>query len=170
MLTYLFLGRSAKTWDSWCISKNTNGDACNWYTYVRTKEIKKCATNKGYDSPYHLSSHFALKSEDHSLNLLFQHQTFALWSACNVGIANIAKRERNKGAKQLDALMKVSLFVFLLCWPSSFILITERPYVCQELSVPLRTYTENFPKRRDLHPYERSLIELTFGEGYYEQV
>jgi len=28
----------------------------------------------------------------------------------------------------------------------------------------------NFPKRRDLHPYERSLIELTFGEGYYEQV
>ncbi|CAO2199805.1 unnamed protein product [Urochloa humidicola] len=61
------------------------------------------------------------------------------------GIANIAKRERNKGAKQLDALMK-------------------------ELSVPLRTYTENFPKRRDLHPYERSLIELTFGEGYYEQV
>ncbi|TVU42921.1 hypothetical protein EJB05_09346 [Eragrostis curvula] len=61
------------------------------------------------------------------------------------GIANIAKRERNKGAKQLDALMK-------------------------ELSVPLRTYTENFPKRKHLHPYERSLIELTFGEGYYEQV
>jgi len=61
------------------------------------------------------------------------------------GIANIAKRERNKGAKQLDALMK-------------------------ELSVPLRTYTENFPKRRDLHPYDRSLTELTFWEGYYEQV
>ncbi|GJN12386.1 hypothetical protein PR202_ga30659 [Eleusine coracana subsp. coracana] len=61
------------------------------------------------------------------------------------GITNIAKRERNKGAKQLDALMK-------------------------ELSVPLRTYTENFPKRKHLHPYERSLIELTFGEGYYEQV
>ncbi|XBH76187.1 hypothetical protein VPH35_102870 [Triticum aestivum] len=60
------------------------------------------------------------------------------------GIQNIAKRERNKGAKQLDALMK-------------------------ELSVPLRTYTENFPRRRDLHPYERSLIELTFGEGYYEK-
>ena len=48
------------------------------------------------------------EGEDHSLNLWFQHQTFALWSACNVGIANIAKRERNKGAKQLDALMKVS--------------------------------------------------------------
>lgn len=40
----------------------------------------------------------------------------------------------------------------------------------KELSVPLRTYTENFPRRRDLHPYERSLIELTFGEGYYEKV
>jgi hypothetical protein len=105
---YLFLGRSAETWDSWCISKNTNGDACNWYTNVCTEEIKKCATNKGYDSPYHLSSHFALKSEDHSLNIWFQRQMFALWSACNVGIANIAKRERNKGAKQLDALMKVS--------------------------------------------------------------
>lgn len=36
--------------------------------------------------------------------------------------------------------------------------------------MPLRTYTENFPRRRDLHPYERSLIELTFGEGYYEKV
>jgi hypothetical protein len=108
LLLYLFSGRSEKTWNCWCISKDTNGNACNWYTYVGTKEIKKCATYKGYESSYHLSSHFALKSEDHSLNLLFQHQTFALWSACNVGIANIAKRERNKGAKQLDALMKVS--------------------------------------------------------------
>ncbi|XBH76186.1 hypothetical protein VPH35_102870 [Triticum aestivum] len=70
---------------------------------------------------------------------------FVSRSIYSVGIQNIAKRERNKGAKQLDALMK-------------------------ELSVPLRTYTENFPRRRDLHPYERSLIELTFGEGYYEKV
>nr|CAD1820782.1 unnamed protein product [Ananas comosus var. bracteatus] len=61
------------------------------------------------------------------------------------GIANIAKREKNRGAKQLDALMK-------------------------ELAVPLRTYMENFPNKRYLHPYERSLIELTFGEGNYEQV
>lgn len=30
------------------------------------------------------------------------------FSSSSVGIANIAKRERNKGAKQLDALMKVS--------------------------------------------------------------
>ncbi|KAJ9188584.1 hypothetical protein P3X46_003927 [Hevea brasiliensis] len=61
------------------------------------------------------------------------------------GIANIAKRERNKGAKQLDALMK-------------------------ELAVPLREYLENFPKRRYLHPYEQSLIELTLGDGNYEEV
>ncbi|XP_020277050.1 nucleolar GTP-binding protein 1 [Asparagus officinalis] len=61
------------------------------------------------------------------------------------GIANIAKRERNKAAKHLDALMK-------------------------ELAVPLREYKENFPKKQFLHPYERALIELTFGEGKYEQV
>ncbi|KAL4296605.1 hypothetical protein GQ457_12G008150 [Hibiscus cannabinus] len=61
------------------------------------------------------------------------------------GIANIAKRERNRGAKQLDALMK-------------------------ELAIPLRGYLENFPKRIYLHPYERSLIELTFGAGHYEEV
>ncbi|KAH7576146.1 hypothetical protein JRO89_XS01G0003400 [Xanthoceras sorbifolium] len=61
------------------------------------------------------------------------------------GIANIAKRERNKAAKQLDALMK-------------------------ELAVPLRGYSENFPNRKYLHPYERSLIELTLGDGNYEQV
>ncbi|KAK8972738.1 hypothetical protein V6N11_012932 [Hibiscus sabdariffa] len=60
------------------------------------------------------------------------------------GIANIAKRERNRGAKQLDALMK-------------------------ELAIPLRGYIENFPKRIYLHPYERSLIELTFGAGHYEE-
>ncbi|XP_011085256.1 nucleolar GTP-binding protein 1 isoform X2 [Sesamum indicum] len=61
------------------------------------------------------------------------------------GIANVAKRERNRGAKQLDALMK-------------------------ELAVPLRTYKENFPNRKDLHPYERSLVELTLGDGNYEEV
>ncbi|XP_075476303.1 uncharacterized protein LOC142517759 [Primulina tabacum] len=61
------------------------------------------------------------------------------------GIANIAKREKNRGAKQLDALMK-------------------------ELAVPLRTYKENFPNKKILHPYERSLIELTLGDGNYEEV
>ncbi|XP_057979073.1 uncharacterized protein LOC131165366 isoform X3 [Malania oleifera] len=61
------------------------------------------------------------------------------------GIANVAKRVKNKAAKQLDALMK-------------------------ELAVPLRTYNENFPKKKYLHPYERSLIELTLGDGNYEEV
>lgn len=61
------------------------------------------------------------------------------------GIANIAKRERNRGAKQLDALMK-------------------------ELAICLRMYLENFPKKKYLHPYERSLIELTLGDGNYEEV
>ncbi|KAL1802440.1 hypothetical protein ACET3Z_031087 [Daucus carota] len=61
------------------------------------------------------------------------------------GIANIAKRERNKGAKQLDTLMK-------------------------ELAVSLRTYKENFPKKHHLHPYERSLVDLTLGDGNYEEV
>lgn len=61
------------------------------------------------------------------------------------GISNLAKRERNKGAKQLDALMK-------------------------ELVIPLRGYLEKFPKKRRLHPYECSLIELTLGEGVYEEV
>ncbi|KAI0491352.1 hypothetical protein KFK09_025612 [Dendrobium nobile] len=65
--------------------------------------------------------------------------------AATKGIANIAKRERNKGAKQLDALMK-------------------------ELAVPLRMYVESFPKKRYLHPYEKSLIQLTFGDGSYEEV
>ncbi|XP_062097015.1 uncharacterized protein LOC133802682 isoform X2 [Humulus lupulus] len=61
------------------------------------------------------------------------------------GIANIAKRERNSGAKQLDALMK-------------------------ELAAPLRTYMESFPKRHTIHPYERSLIELTLGDGNYHYI
>ncbi|XP_010527085.1 PREDICTED: nucleolar GTP-binding protein 1 [Tarenaya hassleriana] len=61
------------------------------------------------------------------------------------GIANIAKRERNRGAKQLDALMK-------------------------ELALPLKGYLENFPRKKVLHPYERSLIELTLGDGKYEEV
>lgn len=61
------------------------------------------------------------------------------------GIANIAKRERNRGAKQLDALMK-------------------------ELAVPLKNYVEKFPRSQNLHPYEQSLIEFTLGKGKYEEV
>lgn len=73
----------------------------------------------------------------------------ALRKARNVGptkgIANIAKRERNRGAKQLDALSK-------------------------ELAVPLRIYVEKFPRKHQLHLYEYALIELTFGTGKYEEV
>lgn len=61
------------------------------------------------------------------------------------GIANIAKRERNRGAKQLDALMK-------------------------ELANPLKNYVEKFPCSQNLHPYEQSLIEFTLGKGKYEEV
>nr|GEU86836.1 nucleolar GTP-binding protein 1 [Tanacetum cinerariifolium] len=61
------------------------------------------------------------------------------------GIKNAAKREKNEGTKHLDALMK-------------------------ELTLPSRTYKENFPNKRHLHPYERSLIELTLGDGNYEEV
>ncbi|GLJ07098.1 hypothetical protein SUGI_0058190 [Cryptomeria japonica] len=61
------------------------------------------------------------------------------------GIINLAKRERNRGAKQLDALMK-------------------------ELAVPLRNYVERFPSNQNLHPYEQSLIEFTLGKGKYEEV
>ncbi|KAL6987924.1 hypothetical protein U1Q18_013670 [Sarracenia purpurea var. burkii] len=40
----------------------------------------------------------------------------------------------------------------------------------KELSIPLRMYKEQFPNRKHLHPYERSLIELSLGDGDYEQV
>lgn len=73
----------------------------------------------------------------------------ALRKARNVGptrgINNIAKRERNRGAKQLDTLTK-------------------------ELALPLRVYIEKFPRKHHLHAYEYSLIDLTFGTGKYEEV
>ncbi|XP_061997713.1 nucleolar GTP-binding protein 1 isoform X2 [Rosa rugosa] len=80
-----------------------------------------------------------------SVDILYSALRKAKKVAPTKGIANIAKRERNRGAKQLDALMK-------------------------EIAVPLRTYSENFPNKKYLHPYERSLIELTLGDGNYEQV
>lgn len=43
-----------------------------------------------------------------TFHMAFSVTKLVLQSICSVGIANIAKRERNKGAKQLDALMKVS--------------------------------------------------------------
>ncbi|KAI3462113.1 hypothetical protein Pfo_018776 [Paulownia fortunei] len=80
-----------------------------------------------------------------SVDILYSALRKAKRVSATKGIANVAKRERNRGAKQLDALMK-------------------------ELAVPLRMYKENFPNKKHLHPYERSLIELTLGDGNYEEV
>lgn len=80
-----------------------------------------------------------------SVDILFSALRKARRVTPTKGIANAAKREKNKGAKHLDALMK-------------------------ELTLPLKTYKENFPNKRHLHPYERSLIELTLGDGNYEEV
>nr|GMD29768.1 nucleolar GTP-binding protein 1 [Ipomoea batatas] len=80
-----------------------------------------------------------------SIDILYSALRKAKKVSPTKGIANIAKRERNRGAKQLDALLK-------------------------ELALPLRTYKEIFPRKEYLHPYERSLIELTLGDGNYEAV
>ncbi|KAF8013906.1 hypothetical protein BT93_I1690 [Corymbia citriodora subsp. variegata] len=80
-----------------------------------------------------------------SVDILYSSLRKAKRISPTKGIANAAKRERNKGAKQLDALMK-------------------------ELAAPLRDYVDNFPKKKYLHPYERSLVELTLGDGNYEEV
>lgn len=80
-----------------------------------------------------------------SVDILYSSLRKAKKIAPTKGITNVAKRERNKGAKQLDALMK-------------------------ELAAPLRDYVDNFPKKKYLHPYERSLVELTLGDGNYEEV
>ncbi|KAE9459958.1 hypothetical protein C3L33_08157, partial [Rhododendron williamsianum] len=80
-----------------------------------------------------------------SVDILYSSLRKARKVSATKGIPNAAKRERNKGAKQLDTLMK-------------------------ELAVPLRMYKENFPNRKQLHPYERSLVELTLGDGNYEEV
>ncbi|CAI7825375.1 unnamed protein product, partial [Closterium sp. NIES-53] len=61
------------------------------------------------------------------------------------GIMNAAKRERSKGAQQLDCLTK-------------------------EISGPLGRYVRLFPRRAQLHPFESCLVELTLGDGVYEEV
>lgn len=91
------------------------------------------------------------------------------------GIANIAKRERNRGAKQLDAFMKVSSLHPSLCYglnSETLIVFTksEIVFLWKELALPLKGYMESFPRKKLLHPYERSLIDLTLGDGKYEEV
>jgi len=56
------------------------------------------------------------------------------------GIVNASKRERNRGAKQIDTLTK-------------------------ELASPLGVYVRGFPRPQRLHPYEQAVLNLTLGEG-----
>lgn len=43
-------------------------------------------------------------------------------------------------------------------------------YVVQELALPLKMYLQKFPRRQELHAYESALLELTLGQGKYEEV
>ncbi|KAL5566122.1 hypothetical protein UlMin_029286 [Ulmus minor] len=122
---------------------NVNG------SYVPAVEIKKESKQKVQDKSSqpleNIGAFQKLPMVMPAFDILYSALRKAKRVSPTKGIANIAKRERNRGAKQLDALMK-------------------------ELAVPLRTYLENFPKKHTLHPYERSLIELTLGDGNYEEV
>ncbi|CAI7772367.1 unnamed protein product, partial [Closterium sp. NIES-53] len=42
--------------------------------------------------------------------------------------------------------------------------------VPQEISGPLGRYVRLFPRRAQLHPFESCLVELTLGDGVYEEV
>ncbi|PON87555.1 Dynamin superfamily [Trema orientale] len=123
--------------------EGVNGKA----SYVPTIEIEegRKAKEKSSEKLERIGAFQKLPMVMPSVDILYSAIKKAKRVSPTKGIANIAKRERNRGAKQLDALMK-------------------------ELAVPLRTYLENFPKRSTLHPYERSLVELTLGNGNYEGV
>jgi nucleolar GTP-binding protein len=59
------------------------------------------------------------------------------------GLKDPVLKERNKSAKQLDALTT-------------------------NLCKPLGEYVKGFPRIERLHPFERALLELTLREGRYE--
>ncbi|EEF35900.1 nucleolar GTP-binding protein, putative [Ricinus communis] len=111
----------------------------------QTKPTRSYTTDKSPGNLQNLGAFQKLPMVMPSVDILYSALRKAKRVSPTKGIANIAKRERNRGAKQLDALMK-------------------------ELALPLREYLENFPKRKYLHPYEQSLIELTLGDGNYEEV
>ncbi|KAG0450147.1 hypothetical protein HPP92_027052 [Vanilla planifolia] len=106
---------------------------------------KSCMLDKTMQAPETVGAFQKLPMVMPAMDILSSAKRKARNVTATKGITNIAKRVRNKGAKQLDALMK-------------------------ELAVPLRMYIERFPKKQSLHPYERSLVDLTFGEGIYEEV
>lgn len=89
-------------WKCWCISKITYGDAICWYFVLGFKEGQKSLSNQRLLSLY---------------AILFSWDAFILYLIL-LGISNIAKRERNKAAKQLDALMKVcpEFICYLFCF------------------------------------------------------
>eukprot|EP00798_Chlamydomonas_sp_ICE-L_P021029 gene21029-27898_t len=63
-------------------------------------------------------------------------------------IKNEAAKERNRSARQMDTLMKMDTLV-------------------KELSGPLTRYIDGFPDVSKLHPFERTLLQLTVGENLY---
>ncbi|VVA35978.1 PREDICTED: nucleolar [Prunus dulcis] len=144
-----YLIPSARIFPVLCLSKEIQTSAYEVVkgSYVPTALVKPESKPKD-KSPENLEGVGAFQKLPMvmpSVDILYSALRKAKRISPTKGIANIAKRERNRGAKQLDALMK-------------------------ELAVPLRTYSENFPNKKYLHPYERSLIELTLGDGNYEEV
>jgi nucleolar GTP-binding protein len=65
--------------------------------------------------------------------------------APSAAIKNEAEKERNRAARQLDALMK-------------------------ELSSPLTRAVKGFPRPGALHPFEAALLDLTVGAGPYASI
>eukprot|EP00899_Mesostigma_viride_P003617 jgi/Mesvir1/13256/Mv12235-RA.1 len=60
-------------------------------------------------------------------------------------IKNEGRRIINRATRQMDALTK-------------------------EFTVPLTKYVTGFPELQRLHPFERALVELSLGQGVYEEV
>ncbi|VFQ84276.1 unnamed protein product [Cuscuta campestris] len=112
-------------------------------SYIPTQESKQDNKVKSTPAVENTGAFKKLPMVMPSVDILYSALRKAKRVSPTKGIANIAKRERNRGAKQLDALLK-------------------------ELALPLRTYKETFPVKQHLHPYERSLVELTLGDGNYE--
>ncbi|GMP42495.1 hypothetical protein CsSME_00012224 [Camellia sinensis var. sinensis] len=144
----LYMGHGTEMYPALCFCKNMQTatyEVVNG-SYVLTSQTKENKIkDKALETQENVGAFQKLPMVMPSVDILYSSLRKAKRVSATKGIANIAKRERNKGAKQLDALMK-------------------------ELAVPLRMYKDNFPNRKYLHPYERSLIELTLGDGSYEEV
>ncbi|KAL7233829.1 hypothetical protein ACSBR1_017441 [Camellia fascicularis] len=144
----LYMGHGTEMYPPLCFCKNMQTatyEVVNG-SYVLTSQTKENKIkDKALETQENVGAFQKLPMVMPSVDILYSSLRKAKRVSATKGIANIAKRERNKGAKQLDALMK-------------------------ELAVPLRMYKDNFPNKNYLHPYECSLIELTLGDGSYEEV